>query len=709
VLATGAIERPLVFGGNDRPGVMLASAARSYVNRYAVRPGDHVFVVTNNDSAYAAALDLKRAGAAVTAVVDLRPDPAGALPKAARAAGIRIMPGTAVVATEGRLRITQVHTAPITPDGGVGLGVPVPYRCDLLLMSGGWNPTVSLFSQSRGRLRFDEAIAAFVPGEGTQPQRSAGACKGATTLRAALEQGAEAGTAAARDAGFAAERPAIPAVEEPAQDPLLPVWLVPGRKRAWVDFQNDVTAKDLGIAVREGFTSIEHVKRYTTTGMGTDQGKTSNVNALAIVALKRGAGIEDVGTTTFRPPYTPVTFGAIAGLNREELFDPVRTTSIHSWHAEHGAVFEDVGSWKRPRYYPRAGEDMHAATARECRAVRESVGIFDATTLGKIDLQGADAGTFLDRVYTNLFSTLEPGRCRYGLMCRDDGYVFDDGVTSRLAPDRFHMTTTTGGAARVLSWLEEWLQTEWPELKVYCTSVTEEWAVIALAGPRSRDVLRAIGTDIDLSPEAFPHLSWRAGQVAGVPARVFRVSFSGELAYEINVPAGYGRPVWEALVRAGQPFGITPYGTEAMHVLRAEKGYIIVGQDTDGTVTPLDLGMGWIVSKKKPDFIGKRGMARSDLQRPDRKQLVGLMTDDPTEVLEEGAQLTAGADPSVSLGHVTSSYMSPSLGRPIALALVRAGRERLGQTLHVPMPGRSIPVRVVEPVFVDPKGERLHA
>ena len=500
-------------------------------------------------------------------------------------------------------------------------------------------------------------------------------------------------------------------MDEPELGLPTPVWFIPGRQKAFVDFQNDVTAKDLGLAVREGFTSIEHVKRYTTTGMGTDQGKTSNVNALAIVAGKLGMGIEDIGTTTFRPPYTPVTFGALAGLNHDDLFDPIRVTPIHDWHVAQGAVFEDVGTWKRARYYPQAGEDMHAAVARECRAVREAVGIFDGSTLGKIDLQGPDAAEFLERVYTNAWKGLEVGRCRYGLMLRDDGMVFDDGVTSRLGPDRFHMTTTTGGAARVMSWLEEWLQTEWPSLKVYATSVTEEWAVIALAGPKARDVLQAAGTDLDLSPLGFPHLTWQDGRIADVPARVFRVSFSGELSYEVNVPSGYGRHVWEALWAAGAPFGITPYGTEAMHVLRAEKGYIIVGQETDGTTTPYDLGMSWIVSKKKPDFIGKRGLARSGLQGSDRKQLVGLLTEDPMLVLEEGAQITAtegGLPPVPMLGHVTSSYMSPTLGRSIALALVRSGRERMGSRLYVPMPDRAIPVQVADPVFFDREGRRLH-
>lgn len=710
VLATGAVERPLVFAGNDRPGIMLAGSARTYLNRYAVRPGDRALVFTNNDTAYAAALDAAAAGMHVAGVVDLRPDPDGPLPRAVRAAGIPVHGAAAVVGTKGRSRVHTVLVRPLADGGREGgvdeLGEARPFACDCLLVSGGWSPATQLFSQSRGRARFDDAAAAFVPDVSAQAERSAGGCAGTSSLGDAFAAGAAAGVEATR----AADPPDLPHVEESPEAPLLPTWLVPAPAkpgRAFVDFQNDVTAKDLGLALREGFTSIEHVKRYTTTGMGTDQGRTSNVNALAIVAGRLGVGIEEVGTTTSRPPFTPVTFGALAGVSREELFEPVRTTPIHGWHVAKGAVFEDVGAWKRARYYPRLGEDMHAAVARECRAVRETVGLFDATTLGKIDVQGRDAAEFLDRIYTNVFSNLQVGRCRYGLMLKDDGYVLDDGVTSRLAEDRFHMTTTTGGAARILAWLEEWLQTEWPDLRVYCTSVTEEWAVPVLAGPKARDVLRAAGTDLDLSPEAFPHLSWREGTVAGVPARVFRVSFSGETGYEVNVPAGQGRRVWEALAAAGRSFGLIPYGTEAMHVLRAEKGYIIVGQETDGTVTPLDLGMGWIVSKKKPDFVGKRGLARSALQAAGRRQLVGLLTDDPVVVLEEGAQVVAEAGPP-SLGHVASSYASPALGRSIALALVVDGAGRHGETLHVAMPAGPVPVRVAGPVFHDPEGKRLH-
>ena len=711
VLATGAIERPLVFAGNDRPGIMLASAARTYLNRYAVRPGRKLALVTNNDGAYAAAIDAMRAGVAVEAVVDLRPTVEGALPRAAATLGIPIHKGSAVVRTDGGRRIGRVWVAALD-ESGTPVGGGHAIACDCLMVSGGWNPTVHLFSQSRGRLRFEETSAAFVPGASIQPERSAGAANGSFTLAACLAEGASAGAAAAQALGLTAAAPDLPLVEEPEAAPLRPMWLVPGDGKAFVDLQNDVTAKDLGLALREGFQSIEHVKRYTTTGMGTDQGKTSNVNALGIVAAGRGLAIEALGVTTFRMPYTPVPFGALAGPHGEELFDPVRRTPSHDWVVRAGGVFEDVGNWQRARWFPQAGEDMHAAVARECRAVREGVGLFDASTLGKIDLQGPDAAELLNRVYTNAWSKLEVGRCRYGLMLRDDGMVFDDGVTARLAPERFHMTTTTGGAARVLAWLEEWLQTEWPDLRVYCTSVTEQWAAMALAGPKARAVLATLGTDIDLAPEAFPHLALREGRVAGIPARVFRISFSGELAFEVNVPWGYGAALWEAALAAGQPFGITPYGTEAMHVLRAEKGYIIVGQETDGTVTPDDLGMGWILGKAKRDFIGKRGRARTGLQAPGRKQLVGLLTTDPATVLEEGAQIVAEATlpapPVPMIGHVTSSYLSPTLGRSIALALVRGGHGLHGRKVHVPMPGGVIETLVTAPVFYDPEGARLH-
>ncbi|ODN69414.1 Aminomethyltransferase [Methylobrevis pamukkalensis] len=444
--------------------------------------------------------------------------------------------------------------------------------------------------------------------------------------------------------------------------------------------------------------------------MATDQGKTSNMNALGIVSDALGKPVTEIGLTTFRQPYTPTTFGIFAGHSRADLFDPVRRTPIHGWAEANGAVFEDVALWKRAHYFPQAGEDMHAAVDRECLAVRRSVGIFDASTLGKIEVVGPDAAEFLNRMYVNPWSKLAPGRLRYGIMLREDGFVTDDGVVGRMADDRFHVTTTTGGAPRVLQMMEDYLQTEWPDLDVWLTSTTEQWAVIAVQGPNARKVLEPLVEGIDLSAAAMPHMSVKEGRICGVPTRLFRVSFTGELGFEVNVPADHGRAVWEAIVAAGAPFGITPYGTETMHVLRAEKGYIIVGQETDGTATPDDVGLAWAVGKAKNDFVGKRSLARASMADPMRKQLVGLLTHDPKTVLEEGAQIVvdpAAPVPMPMVGHVTSSYHSAVLGRSIALAVVKGGRARMGETLHVPMPGGTIAVTVTDPVFYDPKGERL--
>jgi sarcosine oxidase subunit alpha len=477
-----------------------------------------------------------------------------------------------------------------------------------------------------------------------------------------------------------------------------------------VDLQRDATVADVLRATGAGLRSVEHVKRYTTIGTANDQGKTSGVVTAAVVAGTLRVALADIGTTTFRPPYVPVAFAALAGRDRGLLHDPIRVTSLHRWHVEHGARFENVGQWKRPRYYPQEGEDMEAAVLRECTAARSSVGVMDMSTLGKIDVQGADAAEFLDRVYTNPIRSLKVGSIRYGLMCRADGMVFDDGTVHRLAEDRFFLTTTTGNAAAVLDWLEEWLQTEWPELQVCLTSVTDHWATIALVGPFSREVLASVAPGLALGKDEFPFMTWREATVAGMAARVCRVSFSGELAYEVNVVSWDAPAVWEALVSAGDRYGITPYGTETMHVLRAEKGYIIVGQDTDGTVTPQDLGMDWAVSKKKPDFIGKRSFTRADTSRAGRKQLVGLLPQDPEELLAEGAQLLEGPElgplPVPMLGHVTSSYRSAALGRTFALALVRRGLERMADTLHAFDGGRLVPVTVTGPVLYDPEGTR---
>jgi len=423
-----------------------------------------------------------------------------------------------------------------------------------------------------------------------------------------------------------------------------------------------------------------------------------------------GISVAEMGTTMFRPNYTPVTFGAVAGRHCGHLFDPKRYTAMHSWHLAQGAEFEDVGQWKRPWYFPKNGEDLHAAVARECKAVRESVGILDASTLGKIDIQGPDAREFLNRVYTNAWTKLDVGKARYGLMCKEDGMVFDDGVTACVGDNHFIMTTTTGGAARVMEWLELYHQTEWPEMKVYFTSVTDHWATMTLSGPNSRKLLAEV-TDIDLDKDAFPFMSWKEGKVGGVPARVFRISFTGELSYEVNVQADYALGVWKQLVEAGKKYNLTPYGTETMHVLRAEKGFIIVGQDTDGSVTPDDLGMGWCVGRNKPfSWIGWRGMNREDCLREDRKQLVGLKPLDPNKVLPEGAQLVFDPKQSIPMtmvGHVTSSYMSASLGHAFALAVVKGGLKRMGERVFAPLAdGSVIEAEICSSVFYDPKGDR---
>ncbi|HJU31035.1 MAG TPA: glycine cleavage T C-terminal barrel domain-containing protein, partial [Hyphomicrobiaceae bacterium] len=709
VLATGAHERPLVFAGNDRPGVMLAESLGVFVNRYGVLPGRSAVIVTSGASAYTVALGLRATGMDVV-VVDVRPQNECAVEAAAlRAEGCEVLAGHTVLGSLGRRRVSALEVAPVDASGA--LGAVRRIACDCVGISGGWTPAVHLFSQSRGKLGFAENLDAFVPAASAQAVRSAGAARGTYQLSACLVEGWEVGAAAV------GRNPQRQFMVTATRTGFRPVRVLPGQRarhsgRAFVDFQNDVTVRDIEVAVREGFESIEHVKRYTTTGMATDQGKTSNMNALGIVARAVGRPLAEIGTTTFRPPYTPVTFGAFAGANRGVLFDPVRKTPTHDWAQSHGAVFEDVGQWKRARYFPAAGEDMSAAVVRECTAVRMRAGILDGSTLGKIEVVGRDAAEFLDRVYTNAFASLAPGRCRYGLMLKEDGYIFDDGVIARLAPDRFHVTTTTSGAGRVLQHMEDYLQTEWPSLQVYLNSITEQYAVLAVQGPKSRDVLAPVIDGIDLANAALPHMSVRSGSICGVPCRLFRVSFTGELGYEVNVPADYGQPVWEALLESGRAHGITPYGTEAMHVLRAEKGHILVGQETDGTVTPDDVGLARLIAKSKPDFVGRRSLARPDVAAKGRRQLVGIVTQGGGEILEEGAQIVADPTepvPMHALGHVTSSYWSPSNGRSIALALVADGRALIGRRLFATTPAGFTEVGVSSPVFFDRAGGRIHA
>ncbi|WP_020186970.1 sarcosine oxidase subunit alpha family protein [Methylopila sp. 73B] len=708
VLATGAHERPLVFADNDRPGVMLAESVRVFINRYGVAPGRRVVFVTSGASAYAAAADAKAAGLEVV-MVDLRPERDCAAEAAdLRLKGVEVLTGQTVIGTKGRKRVAGLVVAP-SANGTVDARRVI--ACDCVGMSGGWTPAVHLFSQSRGKLAYDEGRDAFLPGVSAQAERSAGAAAGVYDLASCLATGFAAGAEAA---GATETRAFATSPTRTGFTPVrdLPTDADPAKVRAFVDFQNDVTAKDLKLAMREGFESIEHVKRYTTTGMATDQGKTSNMNALGIVSKALNRPLPAIGTTTFRPPYTPVTFGALVGPARDALFDPIRATPIHEWAAEHGAAFENVALWRRAWYFAKPGEDMHAAVARECRAVREGVGLFDASTLGKIEVVGPDAAEFMNRMYVNPWTKLGVGRCRYGLMLKEDGYILDDGVVARMAEDRFHVTTTTGGAPRVMNHMEDYLQTEWPDLDVFLTSTTEQWAVIAVQGPKARATIEGLVSGIDLSNETFPHMSVREGAICGAPCRLFRVSFTGDLGYEINVPADYGRAVWEAVFAAGEPHGITPYGTETMHVLRAEKGYIIVGQETDGTVTPDDVGLAGMIAKAKKDFVGKRSLARPDVVASGRKQLVGLATETASLVLDEGAQIVADPDqpiPMTMLGHVTSSYFSANCGRSIALALVAEGRALMGRTLHVTTPTGFAAATVCDPVFFDAEGGRIHA
>ena len=720
ILATGAHERPLVFSGNDLPGVMLSGAARTFANRYGALAGRRVIITTNNDDAYRTAIALQKQGVMIRAIADIRRAPKGPLISAAKEAGIEVLAGHAVTTAAGKLRVGRVEISPVSDDASAVTGQALHRDCDLLLMSGGLSPAVHLHSQARGKLKWDERTLCFCPSTTHEQEQSVGAANGTFDIAKALAEGAKAAQKAVSRQGHDVAAIEVPEAHAPKQS-YAPVaaWKIANGlpagqgDKAFVDFQNDVTGSDIQLATREGYHSVEHVKRYTTTGMATDQGKTSNINALGILADSLQNEIPKVGTTTFRLPYTPTSIGAIAGRDIKGLFDPVRRTRMDRWHQQAGATFEHVGQWMRAWYYPQDGETMEQAVNREVVAARTTAGLLDASTLGKIDIRGKDAAEFLNRVYTNAWLKLGIGKCRYGLMLKDDGMVMDDGVTTRLGENHFHMTTTTGGAAGVLDWLEEWHQTEWPELEVYMTSVTEQWSVATLSGPLARDILRDASCDIDLSDENFGFMSMKEGHVSGIPARIFRISFTGELSYEINVPARYGLALWTTLMKAGAAHGITPYGTEAMHVLRAEKGFIIVGQETDGTVTSTDLGMDWIVSSKKPDFIGKRALARKSMESPSRKQLVGLVTKDPTKVIPEGAHAVRDPNepmPMTMLGQVTSSYWSPNLNKSIAMALLKDGRALKGTTVFFPMLDGQEPIEatITDTVFYDPAGERIN-
>ena len=715
VIATGAIERPLIFNNNDRPGILLSSSIKKYIDYYGVKCGTKISIFTSNDSAYETVLSLYKNGVKVNSIIDIRDKSESLIVKKVQDIGIKIYWKHTVVNTKGYKRINSIELMKLNEKGTGVIGDKINESCDCLGISGGWTPMVHLFTQSGGKLEFNRIDNMFIPNENKSPseQISVGSCNGDLELDDIIKK-TNLKTKEFLDINTSIfDRLKIQSSKEKNKKN---IWLLPsdkalGKTKPFLDFQNDSTAKDVKLALREGFKSIEHVKRYTTTGMGTDQGKLSNMHALGIIADTTGTNMGELGTTTFRPPFTPLTFGTIVGRNVGQFFDHTRYSAMHNWHETNGAKFENVGQWKRPWYYPKNKESMHEAVQRESKAARDSAGILDASTLGKIDIQGTDASEFLNRVYTNAWSKLQIGKCRYGLMLNEDGMVYDDGVTTRLGENHYIMTTTTGGAANVLNKLEDYLQTEWPELDVYLTTVTDHFSTISICGPNSKKIVNKMIPDLDLSDQNFPHMSFKNSSINGVRCRVMRISFTGEHSYEINIQSNYAKNVWEMSMEAGKEYNITPYGTETMHLLRAEKGFIITGQDTDGTLTPVDLQMDWIVSKKKYDFIGKRSLYRSDTIREDRKQLVGLITDDPNEVLEEGAQIVEDLNkkPIEMLGHVTSSYFSPNLNKSIALAVVVSGKNLKGKKLFVPMENKNINVTITDTVFYDKENKRLNA
>ncbi len=719
VTATGAIERPLSFAGNDLPGVMLASAVRDYAVNWAVSPGDRTVLVTNNDDAYRTAICLKEAGLEVPVIIDARAEAAGELPQAARGLGIRVETGKGIARVKGGKRVTGVTLCAQAGEGAVLEEV----ACDAIAMSGGWSPVVHLWSHCGGKLTWDAEQAHFRPDAEHAPTShdgrpfviAAGAANGALHAAATLSDGDASGKAAVKALGFKAKGGAVARAEAAGEKPPAPVWMMPQgadiklRAKTWLDFQNDVKVSDVQLAAREGYESVEHAKRYTTLGMATDQGKLSNINGLAVLAQSLGEEIPQVGTTTFRPPYTPISMGAIAGEARGPVFQPLRRTPMQDWHEQNGADFEPVGQWRRPYCYRRGGESRADAVNREVRNTRQNLGLLDASTLGKLLVKGPDAGRFLDMLYTNMMSSLKPGRCRYGLMCNENGFLMDDGVVARIDDQTFLCHTTTGGAEHIHAHMEEWLQTEWWDMKVHVANLTEQFAQIGIVGPNARKLLEKLG-GMDVSKEAMAFMDWADGRIAGIPARVFRISFSGELSFEVAVPASRGRALWDACVEAGQEFGLMPYGTEALHVMRAEKGFIMIGDETDGTVIPQDLGLHWAISKKKADYLGKRAQARSHMTDPDRWQLVGLETLDGSVIPDGAHALAEGHNANgqrKTQGRVTSTYYSPTLGRGIAMALVHHGPDRMGEVIRFArLDGGDVEARIVDPVFYDKDGEK---
>lgn len=718
VIAAGMIERPIVFGNNDLPGIMLASAARTYVNRFGVVPGRRVVAFTNNDSAYDAALDIAAAGADVT-VVDVRNSISSELKRIVQRADIKLHLGSAIAGARGKRAIKSVELMNYEHESSTAGKLKNVLPCDMLIVSGGWTPTLHLLSQRGPKPVYDEKLATLVADATPEGYHLVGAAATNLSVRSCVESGLKAGAAAAEACGFSSASAANSAAGDlPGESDdigTVPVWEVPNAiggksRKKFVDLQHDVKADDVSLAYREGYDSVELLKRYTTLGMAADQGKIANLNALAILANRHDKPIGEVGTTTFRPPYRPIAVGAIAGQETGLHFKPTRRTPMHDLHSRNGVVFTQTGLWDRPWYFPEAGENTKDAYIREAGQVRKSVGIVDVSSLGKIDVQGPDAAEFLNRVYVNGWDTLKVGKARYGAMLRPDGIVVDDGTTSRLSENHYFMTTTTGGAGKVMTYLEYLLQTAWPDLKVHVTSVTGQWAAMAVAGPKTRDLLSSVVKDVDFSNESFPFMGVTHGHIGDIPVRLLRMSFSGEMAYEVYTPAGYGEQVWQTIYEAGKAFDIVRYGTEALGTLRIEKGHV-AGPEIEGRTTLADLGLGRMASKKKP-FIGSTLMQREGLQDPSRPQLVGLETADGKGVIKAGSILCEpGQHTGHGIGWVASVTYSPELGKNIALGLVSGGLSREGKVIDAafPLHDEITQVRVISPHMVDPKGERLNA
>ena len=706
ILATGAIERTLVFPDNDRPGIMLASAAQSYINKYAVRPGKKAVIFTNNNSAYSIIGDLNKSEIEVNGIVDSRQridEHCYSL-----ASKTPVYSGYQVTKTHGTKHIKSVTIRSLLNDDQHTLD------CDLLCISGGWNPTVHLHSQSRGSLKYCQRLASFVPDQAVQHSISIGGAAGVFELQNAMNTGIEAGADAVSACGYKVDLPDLPRLDCVDHDySIEPFWHVQQpdlSAKSFIDLHNDVTLNDIHLAIREGFDAVEHTKRYTTTGMGIDQGKTGNVNAIGAIALRTGMAMDEIGTTTFRSPFTPVEFGAIAGIREQTVIFPYRHTPMTQWHKDNGATMYEAGArWRRPGYYALEGERFQDTVDRESLTVRQGVGVYDGSPLGKFEIKGPDSLKLLDMLYTNSFSSLEINQGRYGLMLSDDGLILDDGVSFKLADNHYLMSTSTGHADEVYRHIEHFLQMERPSWQVHITPVTSQWSNATICGPKARLLMQALGTDIDLSNEAFPFMALRQGQVAGFPARVCRVSFTGELSYEINVYPRYALSLWKKIIDTGQAFDIAPIGSEANHVLRVEKGFLSLGHEADGTIDAFDLGMGWIMSKTKTDFIGKRAV---DIRRQSevvRRQLVGLYIDDTNRLVTEGAPITANGDRVPSQGLVTACVHSVVHNRSIALALLTNGRKRHGEKAHIRLKGESVSAEIVSPCFYDPQGERLRS